>query len=31
MVTHDPTAAEFGTRIVRVRDGLVEADELVGV
>jgi putative ABC transport system ATP-binding protein len=30
MVTHDPTAAEFGTRIVRVRDGLVEADELVG-
>jgi putative ABC transport system ATP-binding protein len=30
MVTHDPTAAEFGTRLVRVRDGLVEADELVG-
>src|SRR5262245_27416923 len=24
MVTHDPTAASYGTRIVRIRDGLVE-------
>lgn len=29
MVTHDPSAAAVGTRIVKVRDGLVEADELV--
>lgn len=29
MVTHDPNAAAVGTRIVRVRDGLVEADELI--
>ena len=29
MVTHDPNAAAVGTRIVKVRDGLVEADELV--
>ena len=29
MVTHDPNAAAVGTRIVHVRDGLVEADELV--
>jgi putative ABC transport system ATP-binding protein len=27
MVTHDPTAASYGTRLVRIRDGLVEADE----
>lgn len=31
MVTHDPHAAAVGTRIVRFRDGLVEADELVAV
>lgn len=29
MVTHDPTAAAYGTRIVRIRDGLVESDEPV--
>lgn len=29
MVTHDPNAAKFGTRIVRIRDGLLESDELV--
>jgi putative ABC transport system ATP-binding protein len=29
MVTHDPTAASYGTRIVRIRDGLVESDEAV--
>jgi putative ABC transport system ATP-binding protein len=29
MVTHDPTAASYGTRIVRLRDGLVESDELI--
>ena len=27
MVTHDPTAASYGTRLVKIRDGLVEADE----
>lgn len=26
MVTHDSSAAEYGTRIVRIRDGLVESD-----
>jgi putative ABC transport system ATP-binding protein len=31
MVTHDPNAAAVGTRIVKVRDGMVEADELVAV
>jgi putative ABC transport system ATP-binding protein len=29
MVTHDPTAASYGTRIVRLRDGLIESDEAV--
>jgi putative ABC transport system ATP-binding protein len=29
MVTHDPTAAAYGTRLVKVRDGLVESDEPV--
>ena len=29
MVTHDPTAASYGTRIVKIRDGLVESDEPV--
>jgi putative ABC transport system ATP-binding protein len=29
MVTHDPTAAAYGTRIVRIHDGLVESDEPV--
>lgn len=27
MVTHDPSAARFGTRLVRIRDGLIESDE----
>ena len=27
MVTHDPTAASYGTRLVRIRDGLIESDE----
>lgn len=27
MVTHDPTAAAYGTRLVRIRDGLIESDE----
>ena len=29
MVTHDPTAAAFGTRLVKIRDGLIESDEPV--
>jgi putative ABC transport system ATP-binding protein len=29
MVTHDPSAAAFGTRLVSIRDGKVEADEPV--
>lgn len=29
MVTHDPGAAAYGTRLVKIRDGLVEADEPV--
>ncbi len=29
MVTHDQSAAAYGTRIVRIRDGLVESDEPV--
>ena len=29
MVTHDPSAAQFGTRLVQIRDGLIEADEAV--
>jgi putative ABC transport system ATP-binding protein len=29
MVTHDPTAASYGTRIVRLRDGLIESAEAV--
>lgn len=29
MVTHDPTAASYGTRVVHIRDGLIESDELV--
>ncbi len=29
MVTHDPTAAAYGTRLVKIRDGKVEADEVV--
>jgi len=31
MVTHDPVGASYGTRIVRIRDGLVESDEPVRV
>ena len=30
MVTHDPRAAAVGDRIVRVKDGLIEGDELLG-
>jgi putative ABC transport system ATP-binding protein len=29
MVTHDPIAASYGTRVIRIRDGLVESDEPV--
>ena len=29
MVTHDPTGASYGTRLVKIRDGLVESDEPV--
>jgi putative ABC transport system ATP-binding protein len=29
MVTHDPTAASYGTRLVKIRDGLIESDEPV--
>jgi putative ABC transport system ATP-binding protein len=29
MVTHDPTAAAYGTRLVKIRDGLIESDEPV--
>jgi putative ABC transport system ATP-binding protein len=29
MVTHDTSAAKYGTRIVRIRDGKVESDEPV--
>jgi putative ABC transport system ATP-binding protein len=31
MVTHDETAARYGTRLVRVRDGLLESDEPIGL
>ena len=29
VVTHDPTASAYGTRLVRIRDGLIESDEPV--
>jgi putative ABC transport system ATP-binding protein len=29
MVTHDPTAAAYGTRLVRIRDGRIESDNPV--
>lgn len=29
MVTHDPNGASYGTRLVRIRDGLIESDEPV--
>lgn len=29
MVTHDSAAARYGTRLVRIRDGLIESDEPV--
>jgi putative ABC transport system ATP-binding protein len=29
MVTHDPSASAFGTRLIRIRDGLIESDEAV--
>jgi len=28
MVTHDPSAAEYGDRLIHIRDGLVESDRL---
>jgi putative ABC transport system ATP-binding protein len=31
MVTHDPTAARYGTRVVHIRDGLIEYDKPVVV
>jgi len=27
MVTHDPAAARYGTRLIRIRDGRIESDE----
>jgi ABC-type lipoprotein export system ATPase subunit len=30
MVTHDPSAAAYGDRLVRIRDGLIEAIEDTG-
>jgi putative ABC transport system ATP-binding protein len=27
MVTHDPSGASYGTRLVKIRDGLIESDE----
>ena len=29
MVTHDPSGAKYGTRLVTIRDGLLESDEPV--
>jgi putative ABC transport system ATP-binding protein len=29
MVTHDPGAAAYGTRLVKIRDGIIESDEPV--
>ncbi len=29
MVTHDPAAASYGTRLVKIRDGLLESDQPV--
>ena len=29
MVTHDPTGASYGTRLVRIRDGVIESDEAI--
>ena len=29
MVTHDPNAASFGTRLIKLRDGLLESDQSV--
>ena len=29
MVTHDPKAASYGTRLIRVRDGMLESDEAI--
>ena len=29
MVTHDPNGAAYGTRLVRIRDGVLESDEAV--
>ncbi|MBP3958990.1 ABC transporter ATP-binding protein [Gemmata sp. G18] len=29
MVTHDPNGASYGTRLVRIRDGVIESDEPV--
>ncbi len=29
MVTHDPKAAQYGSRLLRIRDGQIEADEAI--
>ena len=29
MVTHDPSGAAYGTRLVKIRDGLLESDEAI--
>jgi len=29
MVTHDPKAASFGTRLIKLKDGLLDSDELI--
>ena len=29
MVTHDPSGAQYGTRLVKIRDGLLESDEAI--
>ena len=29
MVTHDPKAASYGTRLIKMKDGLVESDDIL--
>jgi putative ABC transport system ATP-binding protein len=29
MVTHDPKAASFGTRLIKLKDGLLDSDEKI--
>ena len=29
MVTHDPKAASFGTRLIKLKDGLLDSDEQI--